>query len=104
MEIKVREVSGSEEKSKQEIEQELLQKHEEQLEGNIGIDTSKLEVASAPKEEEVVKEEPPVSKGPLDELIERLKVEKPMVYEQYRKALRQRRPAWIYPDLTVRIG
>ena len=57
MEIKVREVSGSEEKSKQEIEQELLQKHEEQLEGNIGIDTSKLEVASAPKEEEVVKEE-----------------------------------------------
>ena len=59
MEIKVREVSGSGEKSKssQEIEQELLQKHEEQLEENIGIDTSKLEVASAPKEEEVVKEE-----------------------------------------------
>ena len=54
--------------------------------------------------EEVVKEEPPAPKGPLDELIERLKVEKPMVYEQYRKALRQRRPAWIYPDLTVRIG
>lgn len=59
------------------------------------------EVAPKP---EVIKEEPPVSKGPLDELIERLKVEKPQVYEQYRKALRQRRPAWIYPDLTVRIG
>ena len=57
MEIKVREVSGSEEKSKQEIEQELLQKHEEQLEGNIGIDTSKLEEPPAPKEEEVVKKE-----------------------------------------------
>ena len=50
------------------------------------------------------KEEPPAPKGPLDELIERLKVEKPEVFEQYRKALRQRRPAWIYPDLTVRIG
>lgn len=54
--------------------------------------------------EEVVKEEPSAPKSELDKLIERLKVEKPEVFEQYRKALRQRRPAWIYPDLTVRIG
>tara|TARA_B100002019_G_C21184177_1_gene555295 strand:+ start:299 stop:532 length:234 start_codon:yes stop_codon:yes gene_type:complete len=54
--------------------------------------------------EEVVKEEPPAPKSELDKLIERLRVEKPEVFEQYRKALRQRRPAWIYPDLTVRIG
>ena len=54
--------------------------------------------------EEVVKEETPAPKSELDKLIERLRVEKPEVFEQYRKALRQRRPAWIYPDLTVRIG
>ena len=51
-------------------------------------------------------EEPPKgkSKSPYDLLIEDLKAKKPEVYEQYRKALQAKKPAWVYPDLTVRIG
>ena len=29
---------------------------------------------------------------------------KPAVYEQYKKAIEAKKPAWVYPDLTVRIG
>ena len=56
MEIKVRDVSGSEEKSQQEIEQGLLQKHEEKLEGEVRIDTSRLDVVPTSKEDKVVEE------------------------------------------------
>ena len=52
--------------------------------------------APAPK-----KEEP---KSKMDLLIERLRKEKPQIYEQYVQAAKNRRPVWIYPDLTVRIG
>ena len=53
-----------------------------------------------------VLEEPPKgkSKSPYDLLIDELKSKKPEVYEQYRKALQAKKPAWVYPDLTVRIG
>jgi hypothetical protein len=40
----------------------------------------------------------------MDLLIERLRKEKPQIYEQYVQAAKNRRPVWIYPDLTVRIG
>jgi hypothetical protein len=55
---------------------------------------------------EEVKEAPKKAapKSKLDLLIEQLKEEKPDVYEQYVAAIKNRRPAWIYPDLTVRIG
>jgi len=54
------------------------------------------EVKEAP-----VKEAP---KSKMDMLIEELKVKKPEVYEQYVAAAKAKRPVWIYPDLTVRIG
>ena len=55
---------------------------------------------------EEVKEAPKKAapKSKLDELIDLLKEEKPEVYEQYVAAIKNRRPAWVYPDLTVRIG
>ena len=37
-------------------------------------------------------------------LLEELKEKKPTTYEQYKKAIEQKKPAWVYPDLTVRIG
>jgi len=40
----------------------------------------------------------------MDALIEELKASKPAVYEQYVAAAKAKRPVWIYPDLTVRIG
>jgi len=40
----------------------------------------------------------------MDLLIEELKEKKPEVYEQYVNAAKAKRPVWIYPDLTVRIG
>ena len=40
----------------------------------------------------------------MDELIEQLKVDKPEVYAQYIAAAKAKRPVWIYPDMTVRIG
>ena len=54
----------------------------------------------------VVLEEPPKgkSKSPYEILIGELKEKKPEVYEQYKKALQAKKPAWVYPDLTVRIG
>lgn len=55
-----------------------------------------LEVSEAPK-----KAEP---KSKMDQLIEDLKAKKPEVYEQYVAAAKNKRPVWIYPDLTVRIG
>ncbi len=48
------------------------------------------------------KEEP--KKTELQLRIEKLKTEKPEVYEQYVKAIRQKRPVSVYPDLSVRIG
>ena len=55
-----------------------------------------LEVSEAPK-----KAQP---KSKMDMLIEDLKAKKPEVYEQYVAAVKNKRPVWIYPDLTVRIG
>jgi hypothetical protein len=40
----------------------------------------------------------------MDALIEQLKAEKPEVYQQYVAAAKAKRPVWIYPDMTVRIG
>ena len=53
-----------------------------------------------------VKELPkkPEPKSKMDLLIEDLKAQKPEVYEQYVAAAKAKRPVWIYPDLTVRIG
>jgi hypothetical protein len=53
-----------------------------------------------------VKELPKKSepKSKMDMLIDELKAEKPEVYEQYVAAAKAKRPVWIYPDLTVRIG
>ena len=69
---------------------------------------SKKPLQQEPKLESkpAVLEEPPKgkSKSPYDLLIEDLKAKKPEVYEQYRKALQAKKPAWVYPDLTVRIG
>tara|TARA_R100000781_G_scaffold3130_1_gene4577 strand:+ start:114 stop:299 length:186 start_codon:yes stop_codon:yes gene_type:complete len=51
--------------------------------------------------------EPPVREEPkteVDILIERLRDEKPQVYESYVAALKAQKRAFIYPDLTVRIG
>ena len=55
-----------------------------------------LAASEAPK-----KAEP---KSKMDALIEELKAKKPEVYEQYVSAAKNKRPVWIYPDLTVRIG
>lgn len=55
-----------------------------------------LEVSEAPKKA--------APKSKMDLLIEELKAKKPEVYEQYVAAAKNKRPVWIYPDLTVRIG
>lgn len=55
-----------------------------------------LEVSEAPKKA--------APKSKMDLLIEELKANKPEVYEQYVAAAKNKRPVWIYPDLTVRIG
>jgi hypothetical protein len=59
-----------------------------------------------PLEASEVKELPkkPEPKSKMDMLIERLKEEKPDAYEQYVTAAKKKRPVWIYPDLTIRIG
>jgi hypothetical protein len=59
-----------------------------------------------PLEASEVKELPkkPEPKSKMDLLIAELKAEKPEVYEQYVAAAKAKRPVWIYPDLTVRIG
>jgi hypothetical protein len=59
-----------------------------------------------PLEASEVKELPkkPEPKSKMDMLIEDLKAAKPEVYEQYVAAAKAKRPVWIYPDLTVRIG
>ena len=59
-----------------------------------------------PLEASEVKEAPKKSepKSKMDELIEQLKAEKPEVYQQYITAAKAKRPVWVYPDLTVRIG
>ncbi len=46
----------------------------------------------------------PKPKSKMDALIEQLKAEKPEVYQQYVAAAKAKRPVWIYPDMTVRIG
>jgi hypothetical protein len=55
-----------------------------------------LEVSEVPKKA--------APKSKMDVLIEELKAKKPEVYEQYVAAAKNKRPVWIYPDLTVRIG
>jgi len=62
-------------------------------------------VVTEPLEPEL--KEPPVREEPkteVDILIERLRDEKPQVYESYVAALKAQKRAFIYPDLTVRIG
>lgn len=61
-----------------------------------------LEPLEASEVKETPKKAAPKSK--LDLLLERLQEEKPDVYQQYEAAIKNRRPAWVYPDLTVRIG
>jgi hypothetical protein len=61
-----------------------------------------LAVEPVSEVKEVLKQEPPKTK--MDALIEELKKVKPDVYEQYVAAAKAKRPVWIYPDLTVRIG
>jgi len=69
MEIKVKDIGFSEEKSKAEIEQELLEKHEEKFEDSVkpAQKAEKVEVVEE-KKEEVVAEEPVEEKTPSSEL------------------------------------
>ena len=51
--------------------------------------------------------EPPVREEPkteVDELIDRLRTEKPQTYDQYIKAIEAKKVVAVYPDLTLRIG
>lgn len=59
-----------------------------------------------PLEASEVKEAPKAAKpkSKMDLLIEELKEKKPEVYQQYINAAKAKRPVWVYPDLTVRIG
>ena len=75
MDIKVREVSA-EEKSSQEIEQELLDKHEEKQQSETGQETTEVKVEE-PQENVEVKEE----SIPEDAPVEEVKVEEPPVME-----------------------
>ena len=74
--------------------------------GQTKKSTSKPKVVvTEPLEPEL--KEPPVKEEPkteVDILIERLRDEKPQVYESYVAALKAQKRAFIYPDLTVRIG
>ena len=74
--------------------------------GQTKKSTSKPKVVvTEPLEPEL--KEPPVREEPkteVDILIERLRDEKPQVYESYVAALKAQKRAFIYPDLTVRIG
>jgi hypothetical protein len=75
MDIKVREVSA-EEKSSQEIEQELLDKHEEKQQSETGQETTEVKVEE-PQENVEVKEENIPEEAPVEEV----KVEEPPVTE-----------------------
>ena len=75
MDIKVREVSA-EEKSSQEIEQELLDKHEEKQQSETGQETTEVKVEE-PQENVEVKEE----SIPEDAPVEEVKVEEPPLME-----------------------
>tara|TARA_R100000781_G_scaffold114405_1_gene85115 strand:- start:791 stop:1012 length:222 start_codon:yes stop_codon:yes gene_type:complete len=70
--------------------------------------SGQIKKSTQPKAVEEVKADKvlatPPKKSQYDLLVEELKVKKPEVYEQYRKALKAKKPAWVYPDLTVRIG
>ena len=46
----------------------------------------------------------PPPKDDYQLLIERLKEEKPHIYEQYNQAIKQQKRAYIGPDLSLRIG
>ena len=48
--------------------------------------------------------EPTPPKSDYQILIERLKEEKPHIYEQYNQAIKQQKRAYIGPDLSLRIG
>jgi hypothetical protein len=75
MDIKVREVTA-EEKSSQEIEQELLDKHEEKQQSETGQETTEVKVEE-PQENVEVKEENIPEEAPVEEV----KVEEPPVTE-----------------------
>ena len=75
MDIKVREVTA-EEKSSQEIEQELLDKHEEKQQSETGQETTEVKVEE-PQENVEVKEE----SIPEDAPVEEVKVEEPPLME-----------------------
>ena len=75
MDIKVREVSA-EEKSSQEIEQELLDKHEEKQQSETGQETTEVKVEE-PQENVEVKEE----SIPEEASVEEVKVEEPPLME-----------------------
>ena len=75
MDIKVREVSA-EEKSSQEIEQELLDKHEEKQQSETGQETTEVKVEE-PQENVEVKEENIPEEAPVEEV----KVEEPPLME-----------------------
>jgi len=75
MDIKVREVTA-EEKSSQEIEQELLDKHEEKQQSETGQETTEVKVEE-PQENVEVKEENIPEEAPVEEV----KVEEPPVME-----------------------
>jgi hypothetical protein len=75
MDIKVREVTA-EEKSSQEIEQELLDKHEEKQQSETGQETTEVKVEE-PQENVEVKEE----NIPEDAPVEEVKVEEPPLME-----------------------
>lgn len=66
------------------------------------VKKSVVEPLEASEPQELPKKPEPKSK--MDLLIEQLKAEKPEVYAQYVAAAKAKRPVWIYPDLTVRIG
>ena len=48
--------------------------------------------------------EPTPPKSDYQILIERLKEEKPHIYEQYDQAIKNQKRAYIGPDLSLRIG
>ena len=66
------------------------------------VKKSVVEPLEVSEPQELPKKSEPKSK--MDLLIEQLKAEKPEVYAQYVAAAKAKRPVWVYPDLTVRIG
>ena len=64
MEFKVKEVSGVEEKSVQQVEQELLDKHKEEFEGTTSEDTESKETVDLSDNIEINQQEESVDAPP----------------------------------------